>query len=665
MAATHVYLYTLDPTSGVLLSRQHIGDYREKVSLTAPLSTEAAVIFGVHADSDGGTQQVLALTGDSHTWNHTYQFPASLVHGTVSLTSSGNFIVQSDSRLQVMTPGGQLLWQRQAEQPTRGTHHFLPISDDTTIYTVYSVERAQLIAYDQQDGTVRWAQTLDDTLDYMPPLLLDGHTLYVASDHNIYALNSTTGSLFWKQKRAARTLLMEDEGQIRLLLAAGEQGLAALDPATGALKWLFHGQASSLVTAPQLYQAILASSLDGNVVYTTGVAWQLPQAQQQIWLYAIDASSGMLRWSQQVTAGFTATDAGRTFSPLFDSTHNIVVLQEQLDDSTQSILAFNASDGALRWKTLITDVENTAPSLLHIPSGPLVLLATSTNNFGLLPSLLRVLMMVSIIVSLLGLLLLSIPLLGARMPHMCALSYSLQQHRHNLLKHSHPLPLSSRRLVLLFTLAIIVVVASTGSVERQYTTTRTVLLDVHGSVISRNLPNNLHQLQALDQAGNEVWRTFVSEGAFSLPAISTHPGTLLAVLSNSPYTYRYAPDDPAYAHQLDHLLTLVLLDRRTGKTLWQHIVVYPEEQRSAVVLAADKNFIYVASIQTSPSATNTAVQLLAVNQTTGSIDWRVFGSPEPSHVHDYGALLLLKDGRAIWQVAGTLYAIDTALGQIE
>ncbi|MBV9691859.1 MAG: PQQ-binding-like beta-propeller repeat protein [Ktedonobacteraceae bacterium] len=241
---------------------------------------------------------------------------------------------------------------------------------------------------------------------------------------------------------------------------------------------------------------------------------------------------------------------------------------------------------------------------------------------------------------------------------------SLQPHTNNLLKRTHPLPFSSRRLVLLFVLAIIVVVASTGSVERQYVTARTVLVDMQGSVISVNLPNNLHQIQAFDQAGNEVWRTFVSEGTFSLPAIPTHPGTLLAVLSDEPYTYRHAPDDPAYAHQLGSLFTLVLLDRRTGKTLWQHIVVYPEQQRDAMVLAADKNFIYVASIQTVPSATNAGVQLLAVDQPTGNVDWRVFGSPEPSHVHDYG-VLLLKAGQAIWRVAGTLYTIDTTLGQIE
>ncbi|MBV9707429.1 MAG: PQQ-binding-like beta-propeller repeat protein [Chloroflexi bacterium] len=241
---------------------------------------------------------------------------------------------------------------------------------------------------------------------------------------------------------------------------------------------------------------------------------------------------------------------------------------------------------------------------------------------------------------------------------------SLQQHIYNLLKHTYPLPLSSRRRALLFILAIIVVMISTGSVEWQYATARAVLVDVQGSVISINLPNNLHQIQAFDQAGNEVWRTFVSKGTFSLPTISTHPGTLLAVLSNGPYTYRYAPDDPAYAHQLGLLFTLVLLDRNTGKTLWQHIVVYPEQQRGVMVLAADKNFIYVASIQTVPSATNAGVQLLAVDQTTGNVDWRVFGSPEPNHVHDYGALLL-KDGQATWKVAGTLYTIDTTLGQLE
>src|SRR5205085_7702587 len=59
------------------------------------------------------------------------------------------------------------------------------------------------------------------------------------------------------------------------------------------------------------------------------------------------------------------------------------------------------------------------------------------------------------------------------------------------------------------------------------------------------------------------------------------------------------------------------------------------------------------------------VQLIAVNASTGAIEWRIFGPQEAIDAGiDYGSLLL--QGRLIiWQVAGTLYSIDSTLGQIQ
>lgn len=717
VTAVHAYLYTLDSSSGTIRTQQDIGSYAEKISLTAPLHTQSSVLVGVHADAKGGTQQVLTLAGNETTWHNTRQFPASLAHGALSLTAGGNLIVESDAQLQVMTPGGRLLWQQQSEQPTRSVHHFQPVSDGQNIYTVKSVKHSQLIAYDLRNGIARWIQTLDDTLNYAPPLLLDGNTLYVASDHNVYALNSADGSLLWTQHHPSRTLLMENEGQTHLLLAVGEQGLAALDPATGALRWLFHSQVSSAITAPQLYQAILTSFPGGNVVYTTGTTWQLPQAQQQVWLYAINASTGTPLWSQQVASGFIGADAGRLFSPLFDSAHNIVVLQEQQENNSQDIIAFDAREGTLRWKTPITDVENTTPTLLRTSGGFLVLLATTENSLIALrhATLLRVLMMIALVLSLLGLLVLCITLLkeklcvlkgivGARFIAPVVFPYIATRISSTLHDAGSLIPTalwmnggrdksgpygSQRALVapaLLVTLVAVgvvgyvqlsqirnttyQVVASTGSIQRQYTetpSTQLEALDTQGSVIATGTSNNLHQLREFNSAGNEVWSTFLSEGTFSLPGIPTRPGTLLVELSDRPYTYRYAPNDPVYPQQLNSLLALFLLDRSTGKTLWQHIVIYPGEQQSATVLAVDKNFIYVVSRQTTPTpgSIGPGMQLLGVNQATGNIDWRIFGPSALRNTQQNSSILLLKDGQAIWQVAGTLYAIDTTLGQIE
>jgi outer membrane protein assembly factor BamB len=131
--------------------------------------------------------------------------------------------------------------------------------------------------------------------------------------------------------------------------------------------------------------------------------------------------------------------------------------------------------------------------------------------------------------------------------------------------------------------------------------------------------------------------------------------------------YQFAPADVAYPSTINHLLVLYVLNRSTGIPLWQHILVYPDQQQHAVILGADNNYIYVSSTQThpAPESKGTTLQLFAVNRTTGTIDWRVFGPTEPKRgPHDDGQLFL-KEGQAIWQVAGTIYAIDTVVGQIE
>ncbi len=86
-----------------------------------------------------------------------------------------------------------------------------------------------------------------------------GNTLYLASDSELYALNTTEGGLRWKAVRPSRTLLMVGDGQNQMLLSAGAQGLAALNPDTGALIWSFDGTGNNAgttsLTPTQFYQA--------------------------------------------------------------------------------------------------------------------------------------------------------------------------------------------------------------------------------------------------------------------------------------------------------------------------------------------------------------------------------------------------------------------------
>ncbi len=93
----------------------------------------------------------------------------------------------------------------------------------------------------------------------------------------------------------------------------------------------------------------------------------------------------------------------------------------------------------------------------------------------------------------------------------------------------------------------------------------------------------------------------------------------------------------------------------------------PEEQQDTAVLGVDARFIYVASRATNPlpPGTGPVVQLIAVDKTSGNIAWRIFGPREPNTATtDFGSLLF-QGQTIIWQVANTIYALDTVLGQIQ
>src|SRR5579884_1267 len=600
-----------------------------------------------------------------------------------------------------MTANGHVLWSLQEEQPSRGTHHYQPISDSQTLFAVASIRQSQVAAYDLQHGTRRRIQTLDDTLNDTPPFLLDENSLYVASDHKLYALNSSNGSLRWEKSYPSRTLLMENEDETQLLLAAGAQGLTALNPATGALVWSFNGQPNDTFTSAQFYQAAIASTdaTNGNVVYATGIVWQMPQVQEQVWLYALNAATGTLRWSQQVGVGFVSADAARTLLPLIDTTHGTVVLQQQLDNHEQRITAFDSNTGTSRWSTLMADIIGSSPTLAQTPNGTLILFTTVANSRKVLftPSLLRIieigifaLLLIGVLFNAMDWLRMGSSYLQRYSKQLRHIFRTLQRYTLSPLQHFALLSPLSRTLVILLLLSILggagtlgytqlnqfqntlyQVNVSNGAIQwRQHMTApaQAFTTDAEGSVITASVGDHLHQLQALTPDGTVRWKTFTSQGIFSVTAIASSPGTIVVELrGDTPPAYQFAPADDAYPDTIDHLLVLYVLNRSTGTPLWQHVLVYPDEQQHAVLLGADSNYIYVSSTQTHPEARGkgATLQLFAVNLITGTIDWRVFGPTEPnSGPHDDGQLFL-RGGQAIWQVAGTIYAIDTVVGQIE
>ncbi len=176
---------------------------------------------------------------------------------------------------------------------------------------------------------------------------------------------------------------------------------------------------------------------------------------------------------------------------------------------------------------------------------------------------------------------------------------------------------------------------------------QTELVDTQGSVQIATVANNGQQLIALDAHGTVQWQSFASDGTFALPPVQSATGTVLATLSKKTAT--------------GNTLTLYSFNRATGHSNWQYTITQSAQVQSTDIMGADTHFIYVESVQ--PLAgSQTQVQLLAINQYTGYIGWRVNSPAEPDGTPLDKGTLLLSGQILVWQVEATIQVIDATQG---
>ncbi len=696
----HLLLGVLNAATGAVTARQDLGSISSNTLITNPLYGSSQVMIGIHANTSSGTQEVLALSGSQASWQIQSTLHVPQTTNSLSMTQDGHLLLENAQGMQVITPTGQQSWHIQGTQPTRGEHLFQPASDTRTVYSVQSANAGKIAAYNLQSGQVRWTHTVNDTLNYAPPLLLNGNTLYIASDHMLYALNSANGTQRWQVPYVARTLLLFHD----TLIAAGAQGLTAFDAATGQVTWSFSGQMSNRLTPPQLYQAILANTNNAQpaTIYTTGVVWQMPQAREQLWLYAVNANNGQVRWRQPVDSGFISADAGRTLLPVADNSDGLVMLQQQISTNEQRISAFATINGSPRWQINLSNSTRSAPALLKTPDGSILYFTTTTGVSSIIRtfSLTRTLFLLFIILSMVGLILLwSLPRAQARqrLHYIRKLintsNHTVQQRMVTSIQRVrrwHPTPVQILAIVLPLLACIstllyslfnspqtMMTLINTTTGNRQWvhvTNSATQPLGTNGqySVIETELPGQMRQIEVLNASGTVLWHSFASEGQFSVPVLTANAQTLLVAL-HGPTTlpYQYAPADPAYPPATHGMLAFYQFASNDGHIVWSHIAAYPGLGQNVSIPGTDSTYIYVVGTPASSATTTIGnltagqLQLFAVNQQTGNVDWHIFGpSVAPNVTHDAGILLFDKR-QVIWQIDGNIYAIDPLMGQIE
>lgn len=684
---THLYLYHFDPANGQLLAQQDLGGYAGISALSNAAQDSSSLFVGV-SSAPSAQEQVLALAGSDTSWHVTREFAAAPGRSTLSVGPGHVLAVEDGSGLLVLASDGRVLWQVAGDAPLLGTHPFTPAFNGSTAYTITSARRGMVGAYDAHSGAPRWSVQLDDTLNYAPPVLLAGDTLYVAGDHTLYALNAITGGTHWKIAMPARTLLYSQAGS-PALITAGPSGLAAFDPQTGNLLWAFNGQPDTngetdTMTPAQFYQASLAN--DGTMVYATGVAWDTQRLQQQLWLFAVDAGSGKVAWSEPIGTGFTSADAGRVFAPFIDTAHKLIVIEQARSSGEHTLSAFDTGDGFQRWNVRLAAVSASAPALVQVAGGSLGVFSAQ-NDAGLA---LRIasgprLLLVLAIASFLALLLLwLVPLSGwlrssrRRLRRLPQMVLALLRAPRRLWNFS--------RLLFAVTLAAVLIGAGlltytqlnrqqpyvrqvggeNGSALWQHLASPATTLagvDDSGALLVSGAADHTFELNALDSHGSPLWTLSSGEGTFAIPGVATRAGTVLAVLRGpSALPYRYAADDPAYPHPLAHYFALYLLDSHTGAVRWHTALAGTGAFQDFSVLGADAQFIYIAA---QAFEQQQVTQLMAVDKMDGVIAWRFYGPGEQAgSAADPGAILA-QGNLVYWQVGGAVFALNPQSGQVE
>lgn len=205
--------------------------------------------------------------------------------------------------------------------------------------------------------------------------------------------------------------------------------------------------------------------------------------------------------------------------------------------------------------------------------------------------------------------------------------------------------------------------ALSGAVSGQLPVTASVqplAADDQGSLLAVTTSQQLQQLTAYSLSGALQWRTLTTPYTFFVPALSSHPGSVLVAAGE--------PLLSANGSEAIHWRPLALyeVNRVTGAVIWQKTLVQANDQAIVTILGADQRAVYIATVLTGSraSAAHPVVALQAISQENGAVIWSVAGPTAANDAVQDAGDLLLSGSTAFWQVAGSIYAIDATQGQL-
>ena len=237
-----------------------------------------------------------------------------------------------------------------------GSVDWWPMFHHDLNHTGYSTSKAP------KTNQTLWTYTTGAIIAQSSPAVADGIVYIGSEDHNVYALNATTGALIWSYSTGHIVDSSPAVADGVVYVGSVDSKVYALNASTGTLVWNYTTGNYIQCSPTVAYGKVYVGSSDGKVYalnastgtlvwnYTTG-SWVLSSPAvdgDMVYVgngygivYALNATTGALKWSYE-TEGWNGVWA----SPAIDS-GIVYVASIQMEHST--VYALNATTGTLVW----------------------------------------------------------------------------------------------------------------------------------------------------------------------------------------------------------------------------------------------------------------------------------------------------------------------------
>src|SRR5581483_3256984 len=150
---------------------------------------------------------------------------------------------------------------------------------------------------------LRWKFKTEGQI-YSTPALVDGILYFGSNDHNLYAVDASTGTQKWKFKTDARVTSSPAVANGIVFFESYDGNLYAVDAATGKQKWKFATGGEHRFTAPHLHGSLpitekMPDPFDlylSSPVVSNGIVYF---GSGDTNIYALNSSDGSLKWKFQ------------------------------------------------------------------------------------------------------------------------------------------------------------------------------------------------------------------------------------------------------------------------------------------------------------------------------------------------------------------------------